>query len=254
MPKKNSARSLPHPSLFDDPQSARVLWHDVKKSGARVWLGVESISEGLYGKVTAELDGAVQEMRTQTQELMISLDAVALLSKIRFGLPRGAPEFVTAESIDRAINSMKPIAHKEGMVLNPVIITCSLPLDPTYCDMFIQNSLLVLLRAAAPKTTISITIEQNEKQRPQLRCILKKRKKIFETIPKSLTSLTAIYTSAMDEWYPARLPAALCACIARHNELSAAIALTKEGIEFIFTLRGKYEQPKKSRSKDRTSS
>jgi hypothetical protein len=252
MPKKIPARKISHPSLFDDPQSARVLWHDVKKSGARVWLGVESISEGLYGKVTAELDEAVQEMRAQTQEMMISLDAVALLSKIRFGLPQGTPELVTAESVDHAINSMKPLARKEGIFLNPVVATCPLYLDPTYCDMFIQNSLLTLLRAAAPKTTINITIEQDKKQRPQLRCVLKKRKKVFETIPKSLTSLAAIYTSALDEWHPLRLPAALSACIARHNEMSAVITLTKEGIEFIFTLRGKYEQSKKSRSKDRT--
>lgn len=237
-------------SPFDDPERSRVLWHDVKKTGAMWWLSLESIREGMYGKIPASLEGHVRELRAQTQESVVLFDDLALLAKLRFGLPPPVPEPITEEYVRAMMELMRPIAEVAQVTLEYRQSSKEIVTDPSYVTLLVHNAVLFLVRCAVAGSNISGILEKNGPV-VRLRWVLSRRKKDLKNFPHNLASLIHVFSARPDLWQPLRLSAAVLKIVARHCQMKESIKLTKTGIEVSFTLRGKYEK-KSITSKNRT--
>lgn len=244
LPQRSHVRSL-----FDDPERSRILWHDVKKTGAAFWLGLESFQEGVFGPVPPALEKPLADMRALAQEGVILFDDLSLLAKLRFGLPRPVPEKIDQSSIVRYIAAQRALTDSVGLSWR-CRGSFSLSIDPSYAALITANCAWLCTRAAHSGASIDVK-QISSGRKIRLAFTLSRRKKSLARVPRDLSSLDRIFSADADPWGPLRLPAAVLALCARACGGACSIAARANALDIIFTLRGTYEKNQSSRSKDR---
>lgn len=210
-------------SPFDDPERSRVVWHDVKKTGAAFWLGLESLQEGLFGPVPSAFRKPLADMRALALEGTILFDDLAILAKLRFGLPPAAPERVDRDFFLGQLENFRTLtdaAKLSWQVSKP----CSAYLDPAYGAIIVANVAWFFAQAAAPRSKAAIKIV-SARQKTCMVFSLSRTQKDLSRLPPDLASLDSVFCPQTDQWGKFRLPASIVALAAEHMGFSCSFTV-----------------------------
>lgn len=236
-------------SPFDDPERSRVVWHDVKKTGAAFWLGLESLQEGLFGPVPSAFRKPLADMRALALEGTILFDDLAILAKLRFGLPAAACETVDRNFFTGHLETFRVLTDAAGLLWR-VPRASSAYVDPTYGALIIANVAWFFGQAAAPGSKAAVkTVSVGPKSRVIFS--LSRVKKDVAPLPPDLASPDMIFSPQTDRWGNLRLPATVISLAAGQMGFSCFFKMHARALEIILTPDSPYEKKRSARPKNR---